>query len=117
MIKSAFIHDILMSLLDGDDYYKAIRPQINFISDDSYEFTGVGVFVSFIYIDEIFKHKIKDENIILTGVEIKSSELEIGATATLFFKDGIIDYLEIWSYCGEYPERELADYTLVQQWL
>ena len=47
---------------------------------------------------------------------IKSSELEIGADCTLFFKDGLISYLEIWSYSGNYPKKELIDYELTQQW-
>jgi len=53
----------------------------------------------------------------LNGVEIESSELELGAEAMVIIKNGLIDYLEIWSYNGEYPEKELTSYTLTQQWI
>lgn len=52
----------------------------------------------------------------LDGVKIETSEFPIEAEATLFFTDGIIDYLEIWCYLGDYPSKELTVYTLSQKW-
>ena len=115
MISSKFVLSILDLLLDGDEYGRALRPQIDFLTDTEYDYTGGGLFVTFqasIGI-EIYKHP--EERVILDGVTITSSELGIGASATVFANNGIIDYLEIWSYDGEYPQKELTDYAIKQE--
>jgi hypothetical protein len=53
---------------------------------------------------------------VLNGVEIRSNELKYGAEASLYFHEGIIAYLDIFSRSGCYPENELSDDTLVQAW-
>jgi len=115
MIGSTFILNILDLLLDGDENGKAVRPQIDYLTDSEYDYTGVGLFVIFqpsvgipIY------NMVGSERLILDGVSITSPELNIGAATILFIKDGIIDFLEIWSYDGEYPRKELKSYTLKQ---
>lgn len=115
MIRSRFILDILTLLLDGEDSILLI-PQLDYIFDSDYNYTnGGGCIITFSYSDDIVKYKSK-ENIVLNGVIIESSELEVGADATLFMKDGIIDYLEIWSFDGNYPNKELKNYKLSQVW-
>jgi len=47
MIRSRFILNILDLLLDGDEIGKAIRPQMDYLTDVDYNYTGVGVFVKF----------------------------------------------------------------------
>lgn len=116
MIKSKFISDIIDLLLDGDAMDIAARPQIQYLTDEEYEYTGRGLFVSFSYSEEIAKYKIGKHDLILNGVKITTSEFPIEAEATLFFKDGIIDFLEIWCYLGDYPNRDLTRYTLTQIW-
>jgi len=116
MIKSKFIIDILDLLLDGDNDGLMIREQFDYITDETYNYTGSGLFVTFSHSDSISTKRIKKDNPVLNGVLIKSSELEIGADATVFITSGIIDYLEIWSQSGDYPKRELTDYVLTQVW-
>lgn len=115
MIASTFILNILDLLLDGDELGIAIRPQIIHVTDEEYDYTGVGLFVAFRCDESIVRYSSDEERIILDGVTITSPELNIGASATLFVKDGIISYLEIWSFGGEYPRKELSTYTLKQE--
>ena len=60
------------------------------LTETDYEYTGLGVFVSFepLYVSEKYKSTIP--NLILNGVTLKSSELNIGAECTLFFINGVI---------------------------
>jgi hypothetical protein len=115
MIRSTFILNILDLLLDGDRFGLAIRPQIDHMTDDVYDYTGVGVFVTFQADETIFNYRISEDRIVLDGVKITSPELALGASATLFLKEGIMDYLEIWSFDGVYPKKELGTYTLRQE--
>lgn len=116
MIKSKFIQDILTLLLDGDKEGEEVKNQMDFISETEFDYTGVGVYVSFEHVDGIEKFKSTIDDLILSGVTIKSPELEIGADSTLFFKNGLIDYLQLWSFDGEYPKNELSEYELKQEW-
>jgi len=116
MLKSKFIADILELLLDGDKEGIKAKSQIEFLTESDYEYTGSGVFVGFEHSNGIQKYRCEKDDLILDGVEIKSSELEIGANCTLFFTNGIIDNLEIWNYGGTYPNTELKKYELTQTW-
>lgn len=115
MISSKYILAILDLLLDGDEYGKALRPQIDYLTDVEYDYTGVGVFVKFHTARGIEGFKHAEDRLILDGVTITSTELGIGASATLFMSKGVVDYLELWSYDGEYPRRELSNYTIKQE--
>src|SRR4051812_45846985 len=117
MIESKLVSDILDLLLDGDNNGRALRPQIDFLSDTHYNYTGVGLFVTFSHIEQIIKHRSTPEEIILNGVDIKDEANNIDADATLFIKNGFIDCLEIWSKTGDYPKNELESYTLTQIWI
>jgi hypothetical protein len=116
MIKSKFVLDILDLMLDGDVDGLTARPQMKYLTDEEYEYTGGGLFVSFTHSAEILQYKTSKDNLILMGVKITTLEFPIEADATLFFKNGIIDYLEVWCYLGDYPGRELTKYTLTQYW-
>ncbi|WP_419803414.1 hypothetical protein [Mucilaginibacter sp.] len=116
MIKSKYILDILDLLLDGDIEGVAVRPQLQFLTDTEYDYTCSGLFVKFSHLDEIIKYKYYMDNLVLLGVIITTSEYPIEADGTLFLKNGIIDYLEIWCYKGDYPKKDLTKYTLIQAW-
>ena len=117
MIKSNYINDILELLLDSDENGLFTRQQISFLTDINFDYTGSGLFVHFQHDIGIGKYRIKTQNLVLDGVKIKSERHQIEAQATLFFKEGLIDSLEIWCYDGEYPKRDLTSYTLTQTWL
>lgn len=115
MISSKFILNILDLLLDGDPAGKALRRQVDYLTDTEYDYTGVGLFVTFQTSDGIENCKYDEDKVILDGVVLTSTELGIGASATVFVRNGVIATLEIWSYDGEYPKKELSNYTLKQE--
>jgi hypothetical protein len=117
MIKSKLISDILDLLLDGDSFGLPVKQQRNYLTEAEYNYTGVGLFLRFNRLDGIENFRLAKEKLILNGVVITSKELNIGAEATLFFDNGLVDYLEIWSFDGEYPRKELETYTLKQDWI
>ena len=57
------------------------------------------------------------KNVVFDGLEIFSSELNAGASAAVFLKNGLISFLQILSHSGEFPDRELTDYTLINNLL
>lgn len=116
MVKSRYISAILELLLDGDNEGISARPQLPFITEDNFDYTGGGLFVRFTHSDEIAIYKVSNQDLILNGVKIQTTEYPIEADATLFFANGVIDYLEIWCYQGDYPNQDLTKYTLTQIW-
>lgn len=117
MIKSKYILDILDLLLDGDDLGRSARLQIDFLADVNYNYTAAGLFVGFEHANGIEQYRVKSDKMVINGVEIKSIELALGAEAMVSINNGVIDYLEIWSYSGDYPTKELSNYTLTQTWV
>jgi len=93
-----------------------VKGQLDFISETEFEYTDVGVFISFDQEPGIEEFKASKADLILHGVSIHSPELEIGADSTLFFKNGLIDHLELWSFGGGYPQHQLRQYELRQAW-
>lgn len=112
MIQTGLILDILNLLLDAEDVDGQAKMQIETLTESDLNYTGSGLFVSFVHDEQSNKFRLNEEALVLNGVEIKSPDLAIGADATIFFKDGLIDHLEIWSHDGIYPEKELTDYSL-----
>lgn len=117
MISSQYILNILDLILDGDNGGKEARPQLAFLTDINYDYTdGAGLFVSFSHEKGINAYRLVEDKLILGGVTITSPELEIGADATVFFSDGLVDFLEIWSFDGNYPDCDLTSYLVKQEW-
>jgi len=116
MIKSKYIADIVHLLIDADDVELKIRQQAELISDTDYNYTGYGLFVTFTSPESIKNYRIEKDDLLLLGVKINSEESNIDAEAILFFKAGIIDYLEIWCNTDNYPKHDLSNYTLTQAW-
>jgi len=116
MINSKYISDILDLLLDGDNEAIAVRPQLKYLTDSKYDYTGSGLFVTFSHSDGIEKHKYSKDDLVLLGVKITTSEYAIEADGSVFLKNGFIDNLEIWCYKGDYPQKDLTKYTLSQAW-
>jgi hypothetical protein len=117
VVKSKYISDLLDLLLDGDKEGIAVRPQVEFLTDTEYNYTGGGLFVSFSHEDGIAKYKYsKEENFFMHGVRITTSEYPIEAEGAVFLKNGLIDYVEIWCIAGDYPQEDLKKYTLTQAW-
>jgi hypothetical protein len=116
MIKSKFISDIVNLILDGENIEQA-RHQKDFLTEKELNFTGVGLIVSFSHVDGIEKFKTSNEKLIIDGLIIQSKELGSGAIVTMFLKEGLVDYIDIWSKDGNFPSHELKEYTLTQEWI
>jgi hypothetical protein len=116
MIKSKYINDILELILDGDEDGILAKNQLSFITEKDFEYTGGGLIVDFEHSDGILNFEVSNQDLILNGVLIETKEFPIEADATLFFKNGIISYLDIWCHYGDYPKQDLTKYTLTQIW-
>lgn len=116
MVKSKYISDILLLLIDGFKYEPILKKQIELLNDSEYSYTDAGLIVTFSHDDAINNYKI-DFDKILNGVKIASPELELGAQTSLFFDKGLISYLEIFSNSSFYPKNSLQSYRLSQEWL
>ena len=116
MLKSKFISNILELLLDGEEEIINAKLQLKYLFESNYKYTDSGVFISFDYKIGIEKYKVNKNNLVLSGVVINSTELEIEAECLLFFKNGLIEYLEIYSSDENYPRKELKNYELSQEW-
>lgn len=112
MIKSPYIADVLDLLLDSAADDAGCRSQIALLSDTIYGYTSGGAFVTFSHNDDISAYKSTHENCLLNGVKITSPNADFEAEATLYFRDGIIHNLEISCAGGNYPRRDLTEYTL-----
>lgn len=113
MIKSKFIYDVLDLLLDGDSNGIKAKSQIKYLCESDYEYTESGVFISFTHQPGIEKYRMQSDRLILDGVVVKSTNPNLEAEAIVFFKKGLVDFLEIWKYYGEsYPKEELTSYEL-----
>ena len=118
MIKSKYINDILDLLLDGDAEGISTKKQLEYLSEEKFNYTGSGVFVKFANTENARNFKTEKLDFVFDGVTVVSSEYPIESYAILFLTEGIIDYLEIWCYNGEdYPQKDLVKYTLTQTWI
>jgi len=116
MIQSIYIKNILDLLLDSDEIGKSIRPQIDHLVDNNYNYTDNGVFVTFAYDDKINLLKQDNDDLVIDGVKITNIDETLEARAILFLKNGLIDYLEIWAITDNYPKSNLNNYVLTQDW-
>lgn len=105
-------------LVDSDEYGRLFRPQLEFITDDKYNFTnGTGLFVTFRHDNKIETVRQDNDNLVIDGVTITSLDRAIEAKAILHIKNGIIDNLEIWCVTDNYPQTDLKKYILKQDWI
>lgn len=116
MIKSTFIYNILSLLIEGHECETYLQKQLDFLIDSDYSYTGSGLIVTFTHDKAINNSKVNSDYV-LNGVKITSTELELGAQTNLFFNEGIMSYLEIFSNSSFYPEKFLSNYELSQEWL
>lgn len=129
MIKSQYILDIFDLAFDDHSDCNLLRNQIQFLSVREIEHTGIGAFIYFSFHDQILQFKLDTSDStkfdiegnptdIINGIEIVNPDLLILADATVYLKNGIIDYLEIWNKCGEnYVKADPEHYQLNQIWL
>lgn len=118
MVSSKLILDIFELAFDGLNEKELIQKQIVFLTEGETKYTGAGLFASFIKNEEIYKYKTDFENVFFNGLEIINNSEGILADAIVHFKNGIIDYVEIWNKNGnDYPMKELNSYVISQVWI
>ena len=110
MSLTRFQRDIIEQLVSCLPYENNLLCQIDLLSLEGLEHNGKEVLYR--YKSSQIPEKKYGENVVLDGLEIVSSELDSGASAAVFLKNGLISFLQILSHSGEFPERELTDYTL-----
>lgn len=115
MIDSVFISNILNSIIEGETESYSLKSQINHLTIEKYNYTENGVFIEFSRNSGIETYRLA-KDCVLDGLDIKSQEFDLIAEAILFIREGLIDYLEIWSKSGNYPNHELENYELIQTW-
>ncbi len=117
MIKSSYIKNILDLLLHGDEYATLFRPQLEHLIDDKYNYTeGNGLFVYFKHSNEIEPFRQDNDELVLDGVIVTTTDKALEAKAILFIKNGVIDYLELWCVTCNYPDTDLDNYIVKQNW-
>lgn len=115
MIESKYILDILETLVN-DQQYCLLKKQIDFLEVEEYEYTPIGVFVSFKHREGIKNYSFDEKSLRLGGLLIKSDEIDIGAEADVVLRDGLINYIEICSFGDFYPQKDPDTYVLEPQW-
>lgn len=115
MITSKYIFDILEALLCEQKYH-LLNKQIVYLEIDEFEYTPVGVFVSFKHLEGIRTYSYDEKNLRLGGLLIRSKEIDIGAQADIVIKNGLIDYIEILAFGDFYPQKDPDNYELEPQW-
>ena len=111
MIESNNIKELLEKIIAINDYNDLYK-QLDNISIIDYEYTGMGVFVSFSksVLNNDYKLPLKGLSK-FNGVVIKSNEIkDAGAHAILVLEDGLIEYLEIEAFWGDYPYCDIKNY-------
>jgi hypothetical protein len=117
MIESQLVLDLLDLLLDQEQDALAFRAQIPHLSIGEIEYTGgAGAFIYFKSEPsiELFKQLSKYTN--FNAVLLSAEELTADAEAIVHIKNGVMDYLEIWSHDGNYPNHEVQNYKAWQAW-
>jgi hypothetical protein len=94
---------ILDALVVGDDPVLAhLRQQCEMLSVTSREFSGVGFFTHFAVDDNA--PRVEPPNFDIRDVFLEIEGVESGAMAVLFVRDGVIDFLEVVTIAGEWPD-------------
>ncbi len=104
---SKFEHTILKALIKNDPEENILREQLKSSSVFKREYTGVGLYTN-IEINNETSRLSKSNRYIedVPKVHLVHPELEAGAGALLWFKDGFISTLECYTYEGDWPEDE-----------
>jgi len=110
-----FQRDIIERLISCIPEENHLLCQIDQLTLEGLEHNGNEILYK--YKSALLPDKQTGENVVFDGLEIFSSELNAGASAAVFLKNGLISFLQILSHSGEFPERELTDYTLINNLL
>jgi hypothetical protein len=99
---SKFENDVINKLLSGDnETIKILRNQFEKSVINEKEYTGHGFYINFSIPD--FIEKTKNEKFQIGDVGANIEGLKHGVGFLLFVKNGMIDFLEAYTYGEEFP--------------
>lgn len=103
--------EVMNLLLEGDAHeQKILRQQFSVATILKRELTGVGFFLNFLVPEDV--PKLTDCKIKTIGnIGAKSPQIPNDAGFVLFLKDGVIDFLEGFTYSDPWP-AEIEDFEL-----
>lgn len=94
---------IMNALLDGNDpVLEILRQQFDSSEVNSREFTGVGSFTYFKVSEN--SPRVDPSSFFISDVHLEIEGTENGASAMLFVRNGVIDFLEVIAVTGKLPE-------------
>jgi len=97
---------ILDALLKGDDpVLNTLRVQFDNLKIIKREFSGCGFFTHFSVPESC--QKVDPASFVIDDVHLEVEDTENGASAMLFVRDGIIDFLEIIACTGNWPDNPI----------
>lgn len=103
MNTDTFENSVMKAILDGDHpLLDQLRKQYKLATISHTESSGVGLFVHFA-LDESAE-KVIPEHFVLKDLHLEITDVESGAGAILFVRNGWIDFLEIHTYVGNWPD-------------
>ena len=108
-----FERDVMEKIFDGaPEISDILKAQYACAKVVSREFTGAGFFTNFEVTDKNLK-LMDDTRYPLACLAPNFDGLEYGAGFILFIKDGVLSFLEGYTYCGDKPwPTEITGYTL-----
>ena len=98
---------VLDALIEGDSEEGIIRQQLAAVSVVERDYTGVGLYTN-LNVSEDSPLLSKNNRYIEEApkIHLEHPELDAGAGALLWFKDGKVSTLECYTYEGDWPKNE-----------
>ena len=99
-----FESQIVSALLNGTDpVLEGLRAQFTGALVSRREFSGVGVFTYFSLKSPV--QTVEPENFVLDDVHLDVFGTDNGASAMLFVRHGVVDFLEVVAVTGDWPKE------------
>ncbi|MGE0267963.1 MAG: hypothetical protein AB7S78_05870 [Candidatus Omnitrophota bacterium] len=99
-----FEKELMSRILEGESLFlKILREQFSMSSLKKREYTGAGVFTFFLLPDNAPKVSSPD-SFQFGDAEIEMIGLKHGAGCIVFVKNGLIDFLEVYSFEEDFPK-------------
>jgi hypothetical protein len=97
-------NQIINSILKGNDpILETLREQYKLSEVILREYTGVGFYIQFKVSES--PPNVKPNSFVIQDIHLEVKGTENGASAMLFIKNGVIDFLEIIATTGNLPEE------------
>lgn len=113
MLKSKMVIDVLRKFIDYFPELYYLDKQLPNLIEKEIKYTGAGVIYYFDCSTIDYKPS-QIINAVFEGPIVLSEIIPEGADSSLSIVDGFVSCLDIMSRISEYPDFEIAEYTLVE---